>query len=170
MAGEGAPTWEEVARSYGRFLYTVAYRLTGNREDAEDLVQEVLLRVTSSQVGAPSPAITNDGRGGPVPPGYPWAGGGTSLVALRSRSANRASSSARLIVTCSFGSFAAAGAEGGVAASSSRSLTPFLNSREASPRERASLGSRVVPNNSRTMTRMMISSVGPRFISPPGYW
>src|SRR3954468_20678563 len=45
MAGEGAPTWEEVARNYGRFLYTVAYRLTGNREDAEDLVQEVLLRV-----------------------------------------------------------------------------------------------------------------------------
>jgi len=45
MAGEGAPTWEEVARRYGRFLYTVAYRLTGNREDAEDLVQEVLLRV-----------------------------------------------------------------------------------------------------------------------------
>jgi len=45
MAGEGAPTWEEVARSHGRFLYTVAYRLTGNREDAQDLVQEVLLRV-----------------------------------------------------------------------------------------------------------------------------
>src|SRR5213080_5598933 len=45
MAGEGAPTWEEVARSHGRFLYTVAYRLTGNREDAEDLVQEVLLRI-----------------------------------------------------------------------------------------------------------------------------
>jgi RNA polymerase sigma factor (sigma-70 family) len=45
MAGEGAPTWEDVARNYGRFLYTVAYRLTGNREDAEDLVQEVLLRV-----------------------------------------------------------------------------------------------------------------------------
>ena len=45
MAGEGAPTWEDVARSHGRFLYTVAYRLTGNREDAEDLVQEVLLRV-----------------------------------------------------------------------------------------------------------------------------
>src|SRR5256885_1776317 len=45
MAGEGAPTWEAVARSHGRFLYTVAYRLTGNREDAQDLVQEVLLRV-----------------------------------------------------------------------------------------------------------------------------
>ena len=45
MAGEGVPSWEEVAREYGRFLYTVAYRLTGNRDDAEDLVQEVLLRV-----------------------------------------------------------------------------------------------------------------------------
>jgi RNA polymerase sigma-70 factor (ECF subfamily) len=39
------PSWEEVARTYGRFLYTVAYRLTGNEADAEDLVQEVLLRV-----------------------------------------------------------------------------------------------------------------------------
>ncbi|MCX7619393.1 MAG: sigma-70 family RNA polymerase sigma factor [Acidimicrobiales bacterium] len=40
-----APTWEEVARDYGRFLYTVAYRLTGRHEEAQDLVQEVLLRV-----------------------------------------------------------------------------------------------------------------------------
>jgi RNA polymerase sigma-70 factor (ECF subfamily) len=40
-----SPTWEDIARSHGRFLYTVAYRLTGNRDDAEDLVQEVLLRV-----------------------------------------------------------------------------------------------------------------------------
>ncbi|MCU0267365.1 MAG: sigma-70 family RNA polymerase sigma factor [Acidimicrobiales bacterium] len=39
------PTWEEVARIHGRFLYTVAYRLTGNRDDAQDLVQDVLLRV-----------------------------------------------------------------------------------------------------------------------------
>ncbi|HEX2040181.1 MAG TPA: sigma-70 family RNA polymerase sigma factor [Acidimicrobiales bacterium] len=39
------PDWEEVARRYGRFLYTVAYRLTGNDDDAEDVVQEVLLRV-----------------------------------------------------------------------------------------------------------------------------
>ena len=37
------PTWEELARSHGRFLYTVAYRLTGNDADAQDLVQEVLL-------------------------------------------------------------------------------------------------------------------------------
>ena len=39
------PTWEEVARNYGRFIYTVAYRLTGNDDDARDLVQETLLRV-----------------------------------------------------------------------------------------------------------------------------
>ncbi|MEZ5145127.1 MAG: sigma-70 family RNA polymerase sigma factor [Acidimicrobiales bacterium] len=41
----GVPTWEEVARDHGRFLYTVAYRLTGNHDEAQDLVQEVLLRV-----------------------------------------------------------------------------------------------------------------------------
>ena len=39
------PTWEDIARDHGRFLYTVAYRLTGNDADAQDLVQEVLLRV-----------------------------------------------------------------------------------------------------------------------------
>ena len=45
MAPDEVPTWEEVARTHGRFLYTVAYRLTGNDEDAKDLVQEVLIRV-----------------------------------------------------------------------------------------------------------------------------
>jgi len=45
MTDENVPTWEEVARDHGRFLYTVAYRLTGNDDDAQDLVQEVLLRV-----------------------------------------------------------------------------------------------------------------------------
>jgi RNA polymerase sigma-70 factor (ECF subfamily) len=44
MTGE-VPDWEEVARRYGRFLYNVAYRLTGNDDDAYDLVQEALLRV-----------------------------------------------------------------------------------------------------------------------------
>jgi len=39
------PSWEEVARKYGRFLYNVAYRLTGNDDEARDLVQEALLRV-----------------------------------------------------------------------------------------------------------------------------
>lgn len=40
-----SPSWEQVARDYGRFIYTVAYRLTGNHDDAQDLVQEVLVRV-----------------------------------------------------------------------------------------------------------------------------
>jgi len=42
---DGVPTWEEVARDHGRFMYSVAYRLAGNDEDAQDLVQESLLRV-----------------------------------------------------------------------------------------------------------------------------
>jgi len=44
MAG-GVPTWEEVARDHGRFLYNVAFRLAGNDSDAQDLVQEALLRI-----------------------------------------------------------------------------------------------------------------------------
>ncbi|MDZ7674284.1 MAG: sigma-70 family RNA polymerase sigma factor [Acidimicrobiales bacterium] len=39
------PTWEEIARDEGDFISAVAYRLTGNREDAQDLVQDVLVRV-----------------------------------------------------------------------------------------------------------------------------
>jgi RNA polymerase sigma factor (sigma-70 family) len=42
---DGIPTWEEVARDHGRFLYTVAFRLAGNDHDAADLVQDALLRV-----------------------------------------------------------------------------------------------------------------------------
>ncbi len=42
---EQVPSWEEVAHDHGRFLYTVAYRLTMNHDDAQDLVQDVLLRV-----------------------------------------------------------------------------------------------------------------------------
>ena len=45
MADESVPTWEDVAHRYGRKIYNFAYRLTGNPEDAADLVQEVLLRV-----------------------------------------------------------------------------------------------------------------------------
>ena len=37
------PTWEEVADNYGRFIYSLAYRLAGNHHDAQDLTQEVLL-------------------------------------------------------------------------------------------------------------------------------
>lgn len=39
------PSWQDVARDHGRFMYSVAYRLTGNEADAEDVVQESLLRV-----------------------------------------------------------------------------------------------------------------------------
>ncbi|MBA2336898.1 MAG: sigma-70 family RNA polymerase sigma factor [Acidimicrobiia bacterium] len=46
MSDEPVPSWEEVARRYGRQIYNFAYRLTGNRHDAADLVQEVLLRVS----------------------------------------------------------------------------------------------------------------------------
>jgi RNA polymerase sigma-70 factor, ECF subfamily len=44
-------TWEEVARVYGRKIYNFAYRLTGNPDDAHDLVQEVLLRVRRGLAG-----------------------------------------------------------------------------------------------------------------------
>jgi RNA polymerase sigma-70 factor (ECF subfamily) len=42
---EAVPSWEDVARRHGRKIYSFAYRLTGNPDDAADLVQEVLLRV-----------------------------------------------------------------------------------------------------------------------------
>lgn len=45
MPERSIPTWEEVARNHGRTIYNFAYRLTGNRDDANDLTQEVLLRV-----------------------------------------------------------------------------------------------------------------------------
>ncbi|MFZ4515895.1 MAG: sigma-70 family RNA polymerase sigma factor [Acidimicrobiia bacterium] len=39
------PTWDDIARTHGRFMYSVAYRLVGNEADAQDLVQEALIRV-----------------------------------------------------------------------------------------------------------------------------
>lgn len=45
MSDDLVPSWEDVARRYGRKIYNFAYRLTGNPDDAADLVQEVLLRV-----------------------------------------------------------------------------------------------------------------------------
>lgn len=39
------PSWEEVARQHGRTIYNFAYRLSGDPDDANDLTQEVLLRV-----------------------------------------------------------------------------------------------------------------------------
>lgn len=45
MTDDTVPSWEEVAQRYGSKIYTFAYRLTGDRHDALDLSQEVLLRV-----------------------------------------------------------------------------------------------------------------------------
>lgn len=39
------PTWDEVATKYGRKIYTIAYRLTGDPEEAKDLTQDVFVRV-----------------------------------------------------------------------------------------------------------------------------
>jgi RNA polymerase sigma-70 factor (ECF subfamily) len=47
-APERVPTWEEVAAEHGRFVYSLAYRLTGSPSDAEDLAQDVLLRVRTA--------------------------------------------------------------------------------------------------------------------------
>ncbi len=42
------PTWEEVVRDHSARVYRLAYRLTGNCHDAEDLTQEVFVRVFRS--------------------------------------------------------------------------------------------------------------------------
>lgn len=39
------PTWDEVATRYGRTIYTMAYRLTGDADEADDLAQDVFVRV-----------------------------------------------------------------------------------------------------------------------------
>jgi len=42
------PSWEEIVRENTDRVYRLAYRLTGNRADAEDLTQEVFVRVFRS--------------------------------------------------------------------------------------------------------------------------
>jgi RNA polymerase sigma-70 factor (ECF subfamily) len=42
------PSWEEVVTEHSARVYRLAYRLTGNRHDAEDLTQEVFVRVFRS--------------------------------------------------------------------------------------------------------------------------
>jgi RNA polymerase sigma-70 factor, ECF subfamily len=39
------PTWDEIAEQYGDTVYTMAYRLTGDRDEARDLAQDVFVRV-----------------------------------------------------------------------------------------------------------------------------
>jgi RNA polymerase sigma factor (sigma-70 family) len=43
-----APSWDEVVRTHSARVYRLAYRLTGNPHDAEDLTQEVFVRVFRS--------------------------------------------------------------------------------------------------------------------------
>jgi RNA polymerase sigma-70 factor (ECF subfamily) len=43
-AGDDA-AWEEIVKQYSRRIYSLAYRFTGNHEAAEDLTQEVFLRI-----------------------------------------------------------------------------------------------------------------------------
>lgn len=43
-----APSWEEVVVVHSPKVYRLAYRLTGNKFDAEDLTQEVFVRVFRS--------------------------------------------------------------------------------------------------------------------------
>lgn len=42
------PTWEELVRDHSDQVYRLALRLTGNRPDAEDLTQDVFVRVFRS--------------------------------------------------------------------------------------------------------------------------
>ena len=42
------PSWESVVRDHSARVYRLAYRLTGNQHDAEDLTQEVFIRVFRS--------------------------------------------------------------------------------------------------------------------------
>jgi RNA polymerase sigma-70 factor (ECF subfamily) len=42
------PSWEQVVSEHGDRVYRLAYRLTGNKHDAEDLTQEVFVRVFRS--------------------------------------------------------------------------------------------------------------------------
>ncbi|MEO5653361.1 MAG: RNA polymerase sigma factor SigE [Marmoricola sp.] len=42
------PSWDEIVAEHSARVYRLSYRLTGNRQDAEDLTQEVFVRVFRS--------------------------------------------------------------------------------------------------------------------------
>jgi RNA polymerase sigma factor (sigma-70 family) len=48
QAERDLPTWEDIVRVHSARVYRLAYRLTGNPHDAEDLTQEVFVRVFRS--------------------------------------------------------------------------------------------------------------------------
>ena len=45
---EGVPSWDEIVKNHSAKVFRLAYRLTGNRYDAEDLTQETFVRVFRS--------------------------------------------------------------------------------------------------------------------------
>jgi RNA polymerase sigma factor (sigma-70 family) len=45
---DAVPTWDEVVEQHSDRVFRLAYRLTGNRHDAEDITQEVFVRVFRS--------------------------------------------------------------------------------------------------------------------------
>ena len=47
-ASWAVPSWEQIVREHSPRVYRLAYRLTGNQHDAEDLTQEVFVRVFRS--------------------------------------------------------------------------------------------------------------------------
>ena len=42
------PSWDDIVKDHAPRVYRLAYRLTGNRQDAEDLAQETFVRVFRS--------------------------------------------------------------------------------------------------------------------------
>jgi len=48
VAQWAAPSWDDIVRTHSARVYRLAYRLTGNQHDAEDLTQEVFVRVFRS--------------------------------------------------------------------------------------------------------------------------
>ncbi len=45
---QSASSWDEIVANHSARVYRLAYRLTGNRQDAEDLTQDVFVRVFRS--------------------------------------------------------------------------------------------------------------------------
>ena len=43
-----APAWEDIVRDHGDRVYRLAYRLSGNTHDAEDITQETFIRIFRS--------------------------------------------------------------------------------------------------------------------------
>jgi RNA polymerase sigma factor (sigma-70 family) len=46
--GWAPPSWDEIVQAHGARVYRLAYRLSGNQHDAEDITQDVFIRVFRS--------------------------------------------------------------------------------------------------------------------------